>query len=109
MNEPRKVRQRRKTAAAIVALQLASTAAQAADPILHEPLTEAAISANTERTFEAISGLPQGDLLLPYQSTALALVAEHQLIVIEKSRRIGLTWALAADAVLRVMAEKSAR
>lgn len=106
MNEPRKVRARRKAAAALVALQIASAAAEVADPILKEPLTAAAITANTERTFEAISGLPQGDLLLPYQSTALALVTQHQLIVIEKSRRIGLTWALAADAVLTAAARK---
>ncbi len=39
-------------------------------------------------------------LLLPYQSEALKLSAEHQLLVIEKSRRTGITYGFAADAVL---------
>lgn len=43
-------------------------------------------------------GLPS--VLLPYQAQLLASTALHQLVVIEKSRRIGMTWAVAADAVL---------
>lgn len=39
-------------------------------------------------------------LLLPYQQQALRLSAEHQLLVIEKSRRTGITYGFAADAVL---------
>ena len=50
----------------------------------------------------AIARLPQGDLLLPYQQAAVTrLFAGVSLLVIEKSRRIGLTWSLAAYAVLR--------
>ena len=46
---------------------------------------------------EAIKRLPKGDLLLQYQSTSLQdLYTGTALLVIEKSRRIGLTWGLAA-------------
>lgn len=43
-----------------------------------------------------------GDLrvLLKYQTSAIALSAAHQLLVIEKSRRTGISYAFAADAVL---------
>jgi len=46
-------------------------------------------------------GLPE--VLLPYQAKAVSLLdsAATQVLVIEKSRRIGLTWALGAYAVLR--------
>ena len=39
-------------------------------------------------------------LLMPYQVEAIQLSAENQLFVSEKSRRTGLTYAFAADAVL---------
>ncbi len=48
------------------------------------------------------------DILLPYQRRALKLIAAHPVTVIEKSRRIGLTWAVAADAVLTAAAVKTA-
>ena len=38
--------------------------------------------------------------LLPYQRRLLDAVAKHDVVVVEKSRRIGVTWALAADAAL---------
>lgn len=40
------------------------------------------------------------DVLLPYQQEALKLSHENQLFVCEKSRRTGLTYGFAADAVL---------
>lgn len=50
----------------------------------------------------AIFRLPQGDLLLGYQSSTTAMLfAGTALLVIEKSRRIGLTWGLASYAVLK--------
>lgn len=56
-----------------------------------------------------IAALPRGDLLLPYQQSAVAkLFAGVSLLVIEKSRRIGLTWGLAAYAVLRAGGQASA-
>jgi phage FluMu gp28-like protein len=58
---------------------------------------------------EAIRRLPKGDLLLKYQSTSLEdLYTGTALLVIEKSRRIGLTWGLAAYAVLKAAAQPSA-
>ncbi|MFN3513447.1 MAG: hypothetical protein ACK41C_10400 [Phenylobacterium sp.] len=48
----------------------------------------------------AFAQLPKGDLLLKYQAATLdRLFAGVSLLVIEKSRRIGLTWGLAAYAV----------
>lgn len=47
-----------------------------------------------------LDGLDQQDLFLYYQATGIRLVDENEVTVIEKSRRIGFTWALAADAVL---------
>jgi len=65
-------------------------------------LTEAQLFAKHEgdELPVALEGLPRGDLLLKYQSRALAECSHHALIVIEKSRRIGLTWGIAAFAVL---------
>lgn len=53
-------------------------------------------------------GLPE--VLLPYQAKAVSLLdsAATQVLVIEKSRRIGLTWALGAYAVLRAARRRSA-
>ncbi|MEX2126956.1 MAG: terminase family protein [Xanthobacteraceae bacterium] len=48
------------------------------------------------------------DVLLPYQKERLAATAAYQLVVDEKSRRIGATWGIAADAVLTAGAQKSA-
>lgn len=50
----------------------------------------------------AIMRLPKGDLLLGYQQRAVDLLfAGTALLVIEKSRRIGLTWGVAAFAALK--------
>jgi len=53
-------------------------------------------------------GLPQ--VLLPYQARTVSLLESTatRVLVVEKSRRIGLTWGLAAYAVLRAGREKSA-
>lgn len=45
-------------------------------------------------------GSPTPELLLGYQGKALLLCSTSPLVVIEKSRRIGLTWALALLAVM---------
>lgn len=52
----------------------------------------------------AIVSLPRGDLLLGYQQRSLAECSQHALLVIEKSRRIGETWGVAAFAVLTAAA-----
>ncbi|MCW1842288.1 terminase large subunit domain-containing protein [Prosthecomicrobium hirschii] len=51
------------------------------------------------------------DLLIPYQARGLALLdsASTRVLVVEKSRRIGYTWGLAAYAVLRAGRAKEAR
>lgn len=55
------------------------------------------------------AGLPR--VLLPYQAKTVGLLdtVSTKVLFIEKSRRIGLTWALAAYAVLRAAKAKSAR
>lgn len=40
------------------------------------------------------------DVLLPYQQEAVKLSYEHEFLIVEKSRRTGLTYGFAADAVL---------
>lgn len=62
--------------------------------------------ANLDHVIAAV-GLP--DVLLSYQSRTVAkLEAGTAVLVIEKSRRIGLTWGLASYAVLRAARAKSA-
>ncbi|MDX2094351.1 MAG: hypothetical protein SFW64_00165 [Alphaproteobacteria bacterium] len=48
------------------------------------------------------------DILLGYQKKAISLMATTAVGFVEKSRRVGLTWAIAADAVLNASANKSA-
>ena len=70
------------------------------------PAERAEIRAATEET---LARLPRGDLLLGYQSRTLDLLfAGTALTVIEKSRRIGLTWGVAAFAALKAAASTSA-
>lgn len=56
----------------------------------------------------ALVDLPQGDLLLGYQQRALGECSHYALMVIDKSRRIGLTWGIASYAVLKAAGQKSA-
>lgn len=56
----------------------------------------------------ALRGRSIPDVLLPYQQRVLATVAQNALTVVEKSRRIGVTWAIAADAVLTSAADRAA-
>lgn len=54
------------------------------------------------------AGLPA--VLLPYQAKAVSMLdGGTSVLFIEKSRRIGMTWALAAYAVLRAGRQKAAR
>jgi phage FluMu gp28-like protein len=46
-------------------------------------------------------------VLLPYQGELLATTAVHQFVICEKSRRIGMTWAVGADAVLTAGSQKA--
>ncbi|MBX3447523.1 MAG: hypothetical protein KF765_12285 [Parvibaculaceae bacterium] len=56
---------------------------------------------------EALKSAPIAKVLLKYQARALQLVSTTALLVIEKSRRIGLTWGLAAHAALTAASQKS--
>lgn len=47
-----------------------------------------------------------GDVLLPYQKRLLTATSLDSVVVCEKSRRIGMTWAIAADAVLTAGAQR---
>lgn len=55
---------------------------------------------------EAAAGLPA--VLLPYQAELLATTAIHQFVICEKSRRIGMTWGVGADAVLTAASTRAA-
>lgn len=62
--------------------------------------------ATAELAFEQ---LPRGELLLGYQQRVVSkLLAGVSLLVIEKSRRIGLTWAIAAYFTLVASSQRSA-
>lgn len=54
-------------------------------------------------------GIPRTDLLLGYQKRGVDLLETTAVLVVEKSRRIGFTWGLAAYAVLRAARERRAR
>ncbi len=64
----------------------------------------------TEVMPDLIAGVGLPKILLPYQARVMSLLdsVSTQALFIEKSRRIGLTWGLAAYAVLRAGREKSA-
>jgi len=57
---------------------------------------------------DALRGRPMDGVLMAYQRAAVSLCLACAVVVIEKSRRIGLTWALAALAVLTGALRKSA-
>lgn len=56
----------------------------------------------------ALPDLKQEDVLLGYQKEGLAATSTFDVVVWEKSRRIGATWGIAADAVLVSGAQRSA-
>jgi phage FluMu gp28-like protein len=74
------------------------------DDYTPEPL----VLAPAARDGGTLPALPIGDLLLPYQSRAIRLLDTTKLLVIEKSRRIGLTWGMAAHAALTAGADEDA-
>lgn len=58
---------------------------------------------------ESLTGGPLPAVLLPYQQKLVALMATSSVVFCEKSRRIGMTWGVGADAVLNAAASKAAR
>ena len=57
---------------------------------------------------EELQGRELPDVLLPYQQRAVSVIMGEPVTVIEKSRRIGLTWGIAAASVLVSAASRSA-
>ncbi len=54
-----------------------------------------------------LAGKSLPDVLLPYQKELLGATASNQLVVTDKSRRVGATWGVGADAVLTAGAQRS--
>lgn len=78
------------------------------------PISEAAWAEARAAAMDAIPGMVQESglpsVLLPYQARAVSLLDSGcQVLFVEKSRRIGLTWGLAVYAVLRAARQKKAR
>jgi len=72
------------------------------------PVFPSKLDIDAEIVLDSIKDLPRGDLLLPYQQRALQLLDSVSVLAIEKSRRIGMTWAFAAKAVLVAGAQREA-
>lgn len=56
----------------------------------------------------ALPDINREDVLLPYQKEGLQATSQHNVVLWEKSRRIGATWGIGADAVLTSGAQRSA-
>ncbi|MBA4792296.1 MAG: hypothetical protein H2041_01375 [Phenylobacterium sp.] len=57
---------------------------------------------------EAVQLLGVEGVFHEYQKKAVALSHQHELVVIEKSRRVGITWAFAGDDVITSATDRSA-
>lgn len=81
------------------------------DP-MNAPVTQAEWAALRRSAVQAmpagLAGTSLPDVLLPYQKERQRALDEHQLVVDEKSRRIGATWGIGAAAVLTSGARRSA-
>ena len=56
---------------------------------------------------EAVQLLGAEGVFHEYQKTAVSLSHQHELVVIEKSRRVGITWAFAGDDVITSATDRS--
>ena len=74
------------------------------------PITAEDWARHRQDAVASLPTLPDGadGVLLPYQRALLATVSANALTVIEKSRRIGATWGVGAQAVLTSGAQRSA-
>lgn len=61
-----------------------------------------------EDALNRLDAVNDNDVLLPYQKWGIAEASAHALLVIEKSRRIGLTWGIAALAVMTAASSRAA-
>lgn len=55
----------------------------------------------------SLEGKDLPDVLLPYQQALMQATSKHSVIIYEKSRRIGVTWGLGAEAVLTSATSKA--
>ncbi|QPC44505.1 hypothetical protein HW532_18470 [Kaustia mangrovi] len=62
----------------------------------------------TQALPEPLAGKALPEILLPKQAELLAATSAYAVVVADKSRRIGFTWGVGADAVLTAGAQKSA-
>ncbi|WP_182085204.1 hypothetical protein [Aureimonas sp. ME7] len=77
------------------------------------PVTEAQWADHRRLMLNELPEVLQGSeqlphVLLPYQQELLKATAASQLVVTDKSRRVGATWGIGADAVLTAGARKNA-
>lgn len=79
---------------------------------MNAPVTEVQWAEHRRQAVQAMPAALEGrslpDVLLSYQKALIASTAANALTVTDKSRRIGATWGVGADAVLTSGAEKSA-
>ncbi len=57
---------------------------------------------------EALQAFPPADILLGYQKRSLSAIWRTKLLVIEKTRRCGLTWGMGSEAALTASSSKAA-
>lgn len=62
----------------------------------------------TQNLPPVLAGMELPAILLSYQAELLRATSQYALVVTDKSRRIGATWGIGADAVLTAGAQKSA-
>ncbi|WP_165184738.1 terminase large subunit domain-containing protein [Caulobacter soli] len=76
------------------------------------PITNEEWAAHRREAMQAMPAFLAGkalpDILMPSQKALLLATASNKVVVSDKSRRIGFTWAVAADAVLTAGAQKTA-
>lgn len=61
-----------------------------------------------EDALHRLEAVNDNEVLLPYQRQGITEASIHALLVIEKSRRIGLTWGIAALAVMTAASSRAA-
>ncbi|WP_334128269.1 terminase large subunit domain-containing protein [Sneathiella sp.] len=64
---------------------------------------------STHRLPDALTAMPVEDVLLRYQRELLETTSFSPVVIVEKSRRIGATWGIAAEAVLTAASGRTAK
>ncbi|NOR63262.1 MAG: hypothetical protein GQ535_12310 [Rhodobacteraceae bacterium] len=78
---------------------------------MNAPITDKDWEKNRTESRQAfpkeLSGLGKDGILLSYQQELLRSTANYQLVATDKSRRVGMTWAVGSDAVLTSSSARS--